>query len=88
MDLRKIWINRREIWEGFLNATFRSSKIERVAAERFNICRGCESYDIEGKQCEVPGTQPCCGECGCSLKLKLRSMQSECPLGKWDAHKK
>lgn len=27
----------------------------------------------------VKGTQPCCGECGCSLSLKLRSMDSECP---------
>lgn len=37
----------------------------------------------------VPGTQPCCnqdkGGCGCSLKLKTRSLSSECPTGKWKA---
>jgi hypothetical protein len=34
----------------------------------------------------VPGTQPCCSKCGCSLSLKLRSLSSECPVGKWDAY--
>jgi hypothetical protein len=31
------------------------------------------------------GTQPCCGECGCSLHLKQRSLTSYCDLGKWNA---
>ena len=30
----------------------------------------------------APGTQPCCGECGCSLALKTRALSSDCPLGK------
>lgn len=88
MNLKKIWINRKLIWEGFLNNTFRKPGIENVANERYMICRQCPSFDPIGKKCEVPGTQPCCGECGCSLKLKLRSMESECPKGHWDAHKK
>jgi hypothetical protein len=88
MDLRKIWVNRKLIWEGFLNATFRKPRIEAVANERYMICRQCKSCDFVGTKCEVKGTHPCCGECGCSLKLKLRSMESECPLGKWEAHKK
>ena len=33
----------------------------------------------------MPGTQPCCGECGCSLALKIRSLSSGCPISKWDA---
>jgi len=35
----------------------------------------------------VVGTQPCCGICGCSLSMKLRSMDSQCPHPdgpKWD----
>ena len=88
MNLKKIWINRKFIWEGFLNNTFRKPKIEGVATERYSICRQCWEFDALGTKCEVKGTQPCCGDCGCSLKLKLRSMESECPQGKWEAHKK
>jgi hypothetical protein len=51
------------------------------------ICRGCESYDTDGKGCSVPGTAPCCSElsggCGCSLSLKGRSPSSSCPKNKW-----
>jgi len=33
----------------------------------------------------MPGTQPCCGECGCSMGFKLRSLSSSCPIDKWEA---
>ena len=36
----------------------------------------------------VPGTAPCCGECGCKLAFKARSLASECPHPdgpKWEA---
>jgi hypothetical protein len=33
----------------------------------------------------MKGTQPCCGDCGCSLTFKTRSLSSDCPQGKWDA---
>lgn len=26
----------------------------------------------------MPGTEPCCGACGCSLSFKTRSLASEC----------
>jgi hypothetical protein len=35
--------------------------------------------DTVGTDCAVVGTQPCCAVCGCSLALKLRSLESECP---------
>ena len=88
MNVKKIWTNRKLIWEGFLNNTFRKSYIENVANNRYSICRQCNMFDTLGTKCEVKGTQPCCGDCGCSLKLKLRSMESECPQGKWSIHKK
>jgi len=31
----------------------------------------------------MKGTQPCCGDCGCSLHLKQRSLASGCPLDHW-----
>jgi hypothetical protein len=42
-------------------------------------------FDIAGTKCLVPGTQPCCGSCGCSLDYKVHSMSSSCPDGHWDA---
>jgi|TARA_R110002153_G_scaffold99359_3_gene234964 hypothetical protein len=88
MNVKKIWINRKLIWEGFLNNTWRKPKIESEATKRYIICRQCKSFDPIGTKCELKGTNPCCGECGCSLRLKLRSMESECPLGKWHAKTK
>jgi hypothetical protein len=33
----------------------------------------------------MPGTQPCCGICGCSLAFLQRSLSSSCEAGKWKA---
>ena len=33
----------------------------------------------------MPGTAPCCADCGCILNLKVRSLSSSCPKGKWAA---
>lgn len=87
MNLKRIWTNKREILKGLLNLTFKRSKIESVFNKRYSICRNCPLLDLSGDECEVPGTEPCCGECGCSLKLKLRSMESECPINKWKSEK-
>jgi len=43
------------------------------------ICEKCPLLDNTGFNCLVPGTNPCCSECGCSLSLKLRSLESSCP---------
>lgn len=75
---KKIWNNRKQILEGFKNNMFKSEDVEAIAAEREAICKQCPHIDYHGSQCLVPGTQPCCGKCGCSLKLKLRSLSSDC----------
>lgn len=85
MNLIKIYKSRRQLVEGIKNNIFPSKAIEDIAEERKKECDNCEFLDTEGSECYVPGTQPCCGSCGCSLKLKLRSLSSWCPEGKWDA---
>jgi hypothetical protein len=45
----------------------------------------CPNYDVTGASCLAPGSQPCCSNCGCSLKFKTRSLSSECPVKKWPA---
>ena len=68
--------------EGIKNSVIRDKFVEEVAADRMTICNSCE---FKGSECAVPGTEPCCNSCGCSLAFKTRSLSSECPEGKWSA---
>lgn len=87
--ITEIFKNRKLIWEGLKNNIFKTEHVEEIYEQRFEICRVCENLDTTGEGCHVQGTQPCCnkntGGCGCSLALKLRSLSSDCPLGKWKA---
>ena len=74
-----------QIAEGIKNKIFKKEHVEAVAHLRWQQCKTCEKLDKEGSECVAPGTQPCCGECGCSLSLKLRALSTECPLEKWSA---
>jgi hypothetical protein len=88
MSLKQIWTHRKQIFEGITNSIFKKDIVEKIAAERMMICKACPIIDLEGSKCMVPGTQPCCGDCGCKLGLKTRSLSSECthPDGpKWPA---
>lgn len=77
--IKIIWKNKALILAGFLNKIFKRDPVERVYNERIKICKKCEAFDEFGAKCVVPKTQPCCGICGCSLSLKLRSLDSLCP---------
>ena len=64
--------------EGLKNKIFKDEHVEEIFEERLAICKTCPLIDLAGKHCAVPGTAPCCGACGCSLDLKLRSLSSGC----------
>jgi hypothetical protein len=81
----KIWKERNKIFEGVRNNIFKKEHIEEIAFSRNEVCVKCPYLDVKGDKCAVIGTQPCCSECGCSLKLKTRSLSSECPKGFWQA---
>lgn len=86
--IKSIWNNRKLIAEGIKNRVFKKEHVEEIYNDRLEICKGCDLIDLSGHECMVPGTQPCCGECGCSLALKLRSLSAACghPKGaKWEA---
>ena len=85
MKKETIWQNRKKILEGIKNKIFKKDAVEEIAAERNKICLKCEFYDNKGDSCYIPGTQPCCGECGCSLSLKQRSLSTSCGEGYWEA---
>ena len=90
-NIIRIWKSRGQIIEGVTNSIFKSEDVEAIAEERLAICKACPSelYDEQGLGCIVGLTAPCCNElkggCGCSLKLKTRSLSSECPKGYWKA---
>tara|TARA_R110002153_G_scaffold122010_10_gene267812 strand:+ start:1004 stop:1336 length:333 start_codon:yes stop_codon:yes gene_type:complete len=83
--IKKIFQNRNQILEGIKNKLFKKKHVEVIANDRWQICIKCASLDVKGDKCTMPGTQPCCGECGCSLGFKLRSLSSACPSDKWKA---
>jgi len=88
MSLIKIWKNKGKIYEGIKNSIFKKEHIEEIAAERMALCKACPHIDLEGSKCEVPGTAPCCGLCGCKLSIKTRSLSSQCALNfdrRWEA---
>lgn len=76
--IRDIWRNRKKITEGFKNIVFKDEEVEQIASERLSVCQQCPHIDKSGDKCDVPGTKPCCGICGCSLALKTRSLTSRC----------
>jgi hypothetical protein len=77
--------NAKQIAEGVKNKIFKKDDVEAVAKLRWMECKVCPLLDKKGKSCAVNGTQPCCSDCGCSLSLKLRSLSSACPKGRWGA---
>lgn len=85
MNWKQIWDNKGKIFEGLKNSVFKKEAVEEIAAERIKICEACPHIDKEGTKCMIPGTQPCCGLCGCKLGLKTRSLSSACDDKRWDA---
>ena len=83
--IKELWNNRNKIMEGIKNSVIRDEFVEKIAASRMIYCNTCVNKDNDGKDCAVPGTQPCCKLCGCSLQFKVRSLSSDCPDSKWKA---
>jgi hypothetical protein len=85
INLIHIWKNKGKIAEGVANSIFKKEHIEEIANERLQTCMSCEHIDKTGSKCAVPGTQPCCALCGCSLAFKTRSLSSKCDIDNWSA---
>lgn len=82
-SLKEIWKNRKQIIEGITNTVIKDQFVEHVSQLRMEICNTCPDKDIEGEECVMPGTQPCCSLCGCSLSFKTRALSTACPAKKW-----
>ena len=73
----------KHIIQGWYYKLFKNIQIEKLAGKRTQICMKCSLYDLKGEKCAVPGTAPCCGECGCALSAATRSPDYSCPKNKW-----
>jgi len=67
----------KQIAEGYSNLIKKgvgvaNKDIEDLAVERYTICLDC-SKRVKNK----------CGECGCLLSAKVRSVKASCPKSKW-----
>jgi len=82
-SLKEIWKNRKQIVEGITNSVVKNEFVEHVSKLRMEICNTCDAKDNVGKECVIPGSQPCCTMCGCSLAFKTRSLSTSCPGKKW-----
>ena len=70
------------IAQGFIHATRSRSgladpEVEKLAAERYETCLGCEIISDDKIRCDKDK-----GGCNCILSWKTRS-DSECPKKKW-----
>jgi hypothetical protein len=83
MSLITLWKEKGKILEGVKNSIFKQEHIEEISKARMAICNECPFIDHEGTKCYMAGTQPCCGECGCKLSYKTRSLSSSCPKENW-----
>lgn len=85
MSKIRVWKNKGLILEGIKNRIFKKEHVEEIHNERMEVCKKCPHLDTEGSNCYMPGTQPCCSLCGCSLGLKLRALSAECDDKRWQA---
>lgn len=62
-----------EIITGWRNYVFPNKEVEKIAIKRMTICVGCDKLKSDNR----------CGQCGCFMPAKVRSIKSTCPLKKW-----
>ena len=60
------------IIEGWKNYIFRDKEVEKIAKYRALRCATCDFNKME-----------ICTKCNCPKPMKTRSMDEECPIGRW-----
>lgn len=74
----------KEILDGIKNSVFVKESVEKIAAERYSICKTCPHNSKNSDNIYLRPDEHCL-ECDCNLYLKTRSLHSQCPLNKWMA---
>lgn len=90
----------KHIIEGITNSIFVKEEVEKIADERYEICKVCpkNSKVIKTQRAEPasealePGPyyseirpDEHCSMCACNIHAKVRSLHTHCPIDKWEA---
>lgn len=88
-------VNVLHILEGIKNSIFVTEEVEKIAAERYEICRKCPAISTNQDKPEMnpePGRyyskkrpDEHCTHCACNIHAKVRSLHTACPISNWSA---
>lgn len=92
---KTIKIKHKDIVDGFSYLVIKDTEVEKVATKRAETCAGCRFAEYIGNHKTTITVKDKlhtyksmkCGVCGCALAAKVRAMEDNCPLNKWEAHK-
>lgn len=81
----------KHILEGIKNSLFVKEEVEKIANERYEICKVCpKNSKNKDKDFFNPGPYYAtirpdehCSMCACNIHAKVRSLHTECPIGDW-----
>lgn len=79
----------REILDGIKNSVFVKEEVEKIANERYAICKGCDKIstapddELKGKNYNKLRPDEHCTICACNIHAKVRSLKTKCPIDKW-----
>jgi hypothetical protein len=86
-------INVLHILEGIKNSVFVNAEVEKIATERYAICRACPAISTNQDKPEMnPNPGPYfkkirpdehCTHCACNIHAKIRSLHTACPIDRW-----
>lgn len=88
----------KHIIEGIANSIFVKEEVEKIAEERYEICKVCPKNSKvikEGRKDPSVVTEAGpyysesrpdehCSMCACNIHAKIRSLHTHCPINKWD----
>ncbi len=82
----------KEIIEGIKNSIFVKEEVEKIANERYEICKVCpknssnkdEKFFNPGSYYTPIRPDEHCTMCACNLHAKVRSLHTSCPIGNWE----
>ena len=88
-------VNVSHILEGIKNSIFVNEEVEKIASERYAICRACPAISTNQEKPEMnpaPGSyystkrpDEHCTHCACNIHAKVRSLHTSCPIDKWSS---
>jgi hypothetical protein len=89
--------NIKHIIEGITNSVFVKEEVEKIANQRYEICSTCpknskvikedrkdpEKVTEAGPYYSEIRLDEHCSMCACNIHAKVRSLHTDCPIGKW-----